>query len=245
MKTNRSPLNKQDQDSHEFDHKPAQSEIEKAKFINNKLKKMRKKRLNYELGTKELDAMEAGTSKNVVEDVVVNAPKKYKQIKDKDGSQLMTASEAKITDETGFRPDSVKDKEFKGGPNRNSRETDSINSVNAWKAHKAQYLKKPGGEKEYDMEKGEFYYNTDENKMKMIPTDDGEQKNKVFMGNLQNYQLAPERKSALNMLGISRKSSPLNELSPKCWAGYSPGAKTGVKTKKGKDGDPVNNCEKD
>jgi len=53
------------------------------------------------------------------------------------------------------------------------------------------------------------------------------------------------RKSALNMLGVSRKSSPLNELSPKCWAGYSPGAKTGVKTKKGKDGDPVNNCEKD
>ena len=53
------------------------------------------------------------------------------------------------------------------------------------------------------------------------------------------------RKSALNMLGVSRKSSPLNELSPKCWVGYSPGAKTGVKTKKGKDGDPVNNCEKD
>ena len=120
MKTNRLPLNKQDQDSHEFDHKPAQSEIEKANFINNKLKKMRKKRLNYELGTKELDAMEAGTSKNVVEDVVVNAPKNYSQIKDRDGSQLMTASEAKITDETGFRPDSVKDKEFRGGPNRKS-----------------------------------------------------------------------------------------------------------------------------
>jgi hypothetical protein len=53
------------------------------------------------------------------------------------------------------------------------------------------------------------------------------------------------RKSALNMLGVSRKSSPLNELSPKCWTGFSPGAETGVKTKKGKDGDPVNNCEKD
>jgi len=120
MKTNRSPLNKQDQDSHEFDHKPAQSEIEKANFINNKLKKMRKKRLDYDLGTKELDAMEAGTSKNVVEDVVVNAPKNYSQIKDRDGSQLMTANEAKITDETGFRPDSVKDKEFRGGPSRKS-----------------------------------------------------------------------------------------------------------------------------
>jgi len=120
MKTNRSPLNQQDQDSHEFDHKPAKSEIEKANFINNKLKKMRKKRLNYELGTKELDAMETGTSKNVVEDVVVNAPKNYSQIKNRDGSQLMTANEAKITDETGFKPDSVKDKEFRGGPNRKS-----------------------------------------------------------------------------------------------------------------------------
>ena len=31
-----------DEDHHEFDHKPAQSEIEKAKFINAKMKKMRK-----------------------------------------------------------------------------------------------------------------------------------------------------------------------------------------------------------
>ena len=29
----------------------------------------------------------------------------------------------------------------------------------------------------------------------------------------------------------------------KCWKGYSPGAKTGVKTKIGKSGDRVNNCE--
>jgi hypothetical protein len=28
-----------------------------------------------------------------------------------------------------------------------------------------------------------------------------------------------------------------------CWDGYAPGAKTGVKTKKGKGGKPVNNCE--
>ena len=31
-----------DEDHHEFDHKPSQSEIEKAKFINTKMKKMRK-----------------------------------------------------------------------------------------------------------------------------------------------------------------------------------------------------------
>ena len=75
---------------------------------------------------------------------------------------------------------------------------------------------------EYDREKLEFYYNTDENKMKMIPTDDGEQRDKTFMGKLENYQLAPERKSALNMLGISRKSSPLD-----CWTDYErvPGTK--------------------
>jgi hypothetical protein len=33
----------------------------------------------------------------------------------------------------------------------------------------------------------------------------------------------------------------LNE--EKCWKGYSPGAKSGVKTKKGKGGKRVNNCE--
>lgn len=32
-----------DEDYHEFDHKPAKSEIEKAKFINTKMKKLRKK----------------------------------------------------------------------------------------------------------------------------------------------------------------------------------------------------------
>jgi hypothetical protein len=65
-------------------------------------------------GSKELDAMEAGASKNAVEPVVVEAPKNYSQIKNRDGSQLMTASEAKELDETGFMPSSVKDKEFRG-----------------------------------------------------------------------------------------------------------------------------------
>jgi hypothetical protein len=32
-----------DEDHHEFDHKPAKSEIEKAEFINTKMKKLRKK----------------------------------------------------------------------------------------------------------------------------------------------------------------------------------------------------------
>ena len=65
-------------------------------------------------GSKELDAMEAGTSKNAVEPVVVDAPKNYSQIKNRDGSQFMTASEAKELDETGFMAASVKDREFRG-----------------------------------------------------------------------------------------------------------------------------------
>jgi len=109
MKTNRSPLNQQDQDSHEFDHKPAESDIKMAKIANAKMKKLRDKSFDHQFNKNEK-----------LDEVVVNAPKNYSQIKDRDGSQLMTASEAKITDETGFRPDSVKDKEFRGGPNRKS-----------------------------------------------------------------------------------------------------------------------------
>jgi len=161
MRTNRSPLNqdlnKSDQDSHEYDHKPGESNT--ARIANEKMKMLKEKSFDHQFNKNER-----------LDEVVVDAPKNYSQIKNRDGSQLMTAAEAKTTDETGFVPASVKDKEFRGAPNR---------------------------------------------------------------------------KSALNMLGISRKASPLNELSPKCWTGYSPGAKTGVMTKKGKDGDPVNNCEAD
>ena len=109
MKTNRSPLNQQDQDSHEFDHKPAKSDIKMAKIANAKMKKLRDKSFDHQFNKNEK-----------LDEVVVSAPKNYSQIKDRDGSQLMTANEAKITDETGFRPDSVKDKEFRGGPNRKS-----------------------------------------------------------------------------------------------------------------------------
>jgi hypothetical protein len=35
----------------------------------------------------------------------------------------------------------------------------------------------------------------------------------------------------------------LSEVENTCWDGYSPGAQTGVKTKKGKGGKRVNNCE--
>ena len=51
---------------------------------------------------------------------------------------------------------------------------DSIAAAKAWKEHKAAYLKKPNGQKEYDMEKGEFYYSPEHGKLRLIPTDDGE-----------------------------------------------------------------------
>ena len=93
MKTNRSPLNKQDQDNHEFDHKPAESDIKMAKIANAKMKKLRDKSFDHQFNKNEK-----------LDEVVVNAPKNYSQIKDRDGSQLMTADEAKKLDETGFRP---------------------------------------------------------------------------------------------------------------------------------------------
>ena len=111
MITNRSPLNqdlnKSDQDSHEYDHKPGESNT--ARIANEKMKMLKEKSFDHQFNKNER-----------LDEVVVDAPKNYSQIKDRDGSQLMTAAEAKTTDETGFVPASVKDKEFRGGPNRKS-----------------------------------------------------------------------------------------------------------------------------
>jgi hypothetical protein len=88
---------------------------------------------------------------------------------------------------------------------------DSIASQKAWKDHKADYLKKENGQKEYDMEKGEFFYSPKHNKLKLIPTDDGEVQDR---SGIEKWQLAPDRKSS--------DSSPLD-----CWKGYErvPGTK--------------------
>ena len=88
---------------------------------------------------------------------------------------------------------------------------DSIASQKAWKDHKAGYLKKEGGQKEYDMEKGEFFYDVPSKKLKLIPTDDGEVQDK---SGIEKWQLAPDRKSS--------DPSPLD-----CWKGYErvPGTK--------------------
>jgi|TARA_R110002020_G_scaffold3018_1_gene13995 hypothetical protein len=76
---------------------------------------------------------------------------------------------------------------------RMKHNNDSIASVKAWKEHKAGYLKKPGGQKEYDMEKGEFFYSPKHKKLRLIPTDDGEMQDK---SGIEKWQLAPDRQSS-------------------------------------------------
>ena len=139
---------------------------------------------------------------------------------------------------------------------RNEVNQDSINSVNAWKDFKSGYMNRkehparPGkpisaeeNQAEYDREKNEFYYDTNKKKMRLIPTDDAEQQDR---SGIEDYQLAPDRKSALNMLGISRKSSPFNfkganSSNSKCWKGYK---KVGTKPSPTNPGVTVNDCKK-
>tara|TARA_R100000742_G_C4209398_1_gene36205 strand:+ start:39 stop:596 length:558 start_codon:yes stop_codon:yes gene_type:complete len=68
---------------------------------------------------------------------------------------------------------------------------DSIAAVKAWDKMKSGYLKKPGGENEWNMEKNEFYYDTNKSKMRLIPTDDGEVQDEDFKSKLKSYQLPP------------------------------------------------------
>ena len=72
-------------------------------------------------------------------------------------------------------------------------ENDSIAASNAWKREKELYLKKPDGQKEYDMEKGEKYYDVVKKKLRLIPTDDAEKKD---LTGIKKWQLAPNRKSS-------------------------------------------------
>jgi hypothetical protein len=79
---------------------------------------------------------------------------------------------------------------------------DSIASAKAWKEHKAGYLKKEDGQKEYDMEKGEFFYSPKHKKLKLIPTDDGEVQDR---SGIEDWQLAPDRKSSMSPLNKEGK----------------------------------------
>ena len=76
-----------------------------------------------------------------------------------------------------------------------SRESsnDSISAGKAWQKMKAGYLKKPGGKDEWNREKNEFYYDTDRQTLRLIPTDDGEVQDQGFVSKLKSWQKAPER----------------------------------------------------
>ena len=117
----------------------------------------------------------------------------------------------------------------KGSPAKNTK-NDSIAASNAWKQFKKGYMDRkehparPGkpisaeeNKAEYDREKNEFYYDTNKKKMRLIPTDDAERKDK---SGIQSWQLAPDmkaplKKSPLQMVGVQ---SPLNKISGPCKA---------------------------
>ena len=87
---------------------------------------------------------------------------------------------------------------------------DSI--AKAWKDFKAGYMnrKEHMGKPitaeenlaEYNREKGEFYYDHNKKKLRLIPTDDGEQK---IMKGIDKSQLAPDRKSSISPLNKEGK----------------------------------------
>ena len=99
-------------------------------------------------------------------------------------------------------------------------ENDSIAASKAWKNFKAGYMNRkthPATGKpitaeenlaEYNREKNEFYYDTERNKLRFIPTDDGEIPIQGFKENLKDWQLPPAT------------DTPLEK--GRCWDGYEP-----------------------
>jgi len=76
------------------------------------------------------------------------------------------------------------------------KKTDSIASAKAWKEFKKGYMDRTNktpedNEKEYNMEKNEFYYDTSRGKLRLIPTDDGEVQDR---SGIESWQLAPSMK---------------------------------------------------
>ena len=98
----------------------------------------------------------------------------------------------------------------KWGANRESS-NDSIAAGKAWQKMKAGYLKKPGGKKEWNMEKNEFYYDTDKKKLRLIPTDDGEVQDASFVSNLKSWQKAPERHTSKDIVTTESGSVTIPE----------------------------------
>ena len=76
------------------------------------------------------------------------------------------------------------------------KKTDSIAAANAWKEFKKGYMDRTNktpedNEKEYNMEKNEFYYDSTRGKLRLIPTDDGEVQDR---SGIESWQLAPSMK---------------------------------------------------
>tara|TARA_A100001391_G_scaffold164946_1_gene124757 strand:+ start:268 stop:690 length:423 start_codon:yes stop_codon:yes gene_type:complete len=79
---------------------------------------------------------------------------------------------------------------------------DSIAAVDAWNKFKASYMNRT--EKmgkpitpeenlaEYNREKNEFYYDTNRNELRLVPTDDAEMKDQRFLDTLDSFQLPPQ-----------------------------------------------------
>ena len=79
---------------------------------------------------------------------------------------------------------------------------DSTAAVNAWNKFKASYMDRT--EKmgkpitpeenlaEYNREKNEFYYDTNRNELRLVPTDDAEMKDQRFLDTLDSFQLPPQ-----------------------------------------------------
>jgi hypothetical protein len=78
---------------------------------------------------------------------------------------------------------------------------DSVAATNAWNKRKAEYMNrkehmgKPISAEEnlaeWNREKNEFYYDTQRNKLRLVPTDDGEIPIKGFKEGLNKWQLPP------------------------------------------------------
>ncbi len=113
---------------------------------------------------------------------------------------------------------------------------DSVAAVNAWNKMKSGYMNRTHKFKgrpnerpltaeenlaEWNMEKNEFYYDTQRNKLRLVPTDDGEIPIEGFRENLKPWQLAPERRSSspVNFMGIKRPGRCTPFPNPDCEPG--------------------------
>ena len=93
-----------------------------------------------------------------------------------------------------------------------------------------------------DIEKASFI----NSKMKKMRKESQQRKAVTDLNKALETTKGPQRKSALNMLGISRTSSPLNfkganSSNSSCWKGYK---KVGTKPSPSGTGETVNDCKK-